>query len=728
MTDRLLILSAQADLYFGGSGTLCGTVTEDGVPGRYRVRLYAQDTGLLARETWSDPETGYYEFRFLNTTREFFLVAFDHTATITNAAIRDHGYAATPATVVNLALGGAAPAAACPYTLTIAAYSPPPGACPYSLRIGAGDSTTGGLAILLDDAVAALAGATRAPTTGVLAITLAGATPVFNTNVLPPPVTIPDPVTATWSATLAGATPAVSADAHPAGRLITTLGSDVAAGMATYTTLNKATIAYPLPDALVAMAGTHGEPPDVFLQAHLASDVFVAAGLVVYDVTATSAVTLEDASVSMAAQQPFRADWDSVLADDVVALAATTVPVVVGAETWRVVDQGELTGDLVGADALAWADRGSGTIHLILTSADSIPLAEVGTLEAILLSSDGPALIDSGTVILRSDVVERITLTDRGSAMLAATATGADPLALLEAATLTAWRVTAETVTITDAGNVAAVLVGADLVSVTDTAGLAVAILATGAETVALADTGDYRADRAATDPVALADAGAVASAATLIWTDTLAWAEAGTAHLDQALLSGDTIALLTPGDAVVAVSLAATDGIVVHEQWGVIGGTLDTGACWVIHADTLAVTRYAGLPFQQAGLFGDTLLAVGPSGLYRMTGATDAGAPIQGVIETGLRDFGTALLKRMPNATLDYSLEDDLQLTLTWVDASGARQTASYVVEKEQQGAVKLGRGIRFRWCKLTIAGPAPWALSRLDEYPEPLSRRYGG
>lgn len=728
MTDRLLILSAQADLYFGGSGTLQGTVTENGVPGKYRVRLYAQDTGLLARETWSDPVTGHYEFRFLNTTREFFLVAFDHTATITNAAIRDHGYAATPATVVNLALGGAAPAAACPYPLTIAAYSPPPGACPYTLRIGAGESYTGTLAATLDDAVAALAGGTREPTTGTLTVTLAGATPVFNTNVLPPVAVIPAPITATWTATLASDTPAVSATAHPAGRLITTLGSDVAAGEATYTTLNKATIAYQLPDALVVMAGTHGEPPDVFLQANLASDVCVATGLVVYDVTATVAITLEDASASMTAQQPYRAEWNGVLAEDVIALFAAAVPVVIGAEAWRIVDQGSLTGDLLGMDAIALGDSGSGLIALSLTSTESMTLADGGELKAYLLSSDRQALTDSGTVILRSDAVENITLTDSGSALLAATATGADTLALLESATLTAWRVTSETVTITDAGNVAAMLVGADTLSITDTAGLAVALLATSTDTISLADSGDYRADRTATDTVALADTGAVASAATLIGTDTFAWTESGTGILDQALLSGDAIALLDTGATVLAVTLDSADGFVVHEQWGVVGGTLDTGACWVLNADTLAVTRYTGLPFRQVAMFGTTALAVGPNGLYRLTGSTDQSAAITAQLETGLHDFDTALLKRMPNATLDYSLDDDLTLTITWLDATGTRQSETYTVAQELQGKVKLGRGIRFRWRKLTITGTAPWSLLRIDEYPELLSRRLGG
>lgn len=728
MSDRLLILDAQADLYFGGSGTLCGTVTEKGVPGEYRVRLYAQDTGLLARETWSDPETGYYAFPFLSTTIECFLVAFDHTATIQNAAIRDHVYAATPATVVNLELGEASAAANCPYDLRIAAYSTPGGACPYNLRIGVGDSYTGTLAATLDDAVAALAGATRDPTKGTLTITLAGATPVFNTNVLPPEEVVPDPITATWTATLAGDTPAFVATAHPAGRLIATLHSDSTAAAATYTTLNKAVINATLQDAVVAAQGAHGEPPDVFMQANLASDTFTATGLVVYDITATLDATLDDATASLAAQQPYRAVWDGALEDDVVALFATTVPVVMGAETWRIVDQGALTGDLGGAEEIALTDTGSGTIALTLTSDDALAVADTGNLDAYLPSSDWPAIAESGTVVLRSDAVEWLTVSDEGSVALAITATSADTATLTESSALIAWRITTESVAVTEASNLVAALVSSETASCSDSGGFVVTVSATSADTCGLTDVGVLRPDRAGSETVALADVGSVQSAVFLASSDTLAWSESIAVALDQALLSADTLALLDTGSAVIAVSVAAEEIIAVHEQWGVVGGTLDTGACWVLNADTLAVSRYAGLPFTQVEPFGDQLLAVGPAGLYQMTGDTDAGAAIAAQVETGLQDYGTALLKRMPNATVDYNLASDLQLSLVWVDASGTRQTATYLVDHEQQGVVHLGRGIRFRWRKLILAGAAPWALFRIDEYPEILSRRRGG
>jgi len=728
MTDRLLVLSAQADLYFGGDGTLSGTVTENGVPGKYRVRLYAQETGLLARETWSDPVTGAYSFPFLSTTIELFVVAFDHTATIQNAAIRDHVYAATPATVVNLDLGEASAAANCPYDLRIAAYSTPGGSCPYNLHIGAQDSYTGTLAATLDDAVAALAGATRDPTTGTLAITLAGATLVFNTNVLPPTVVVPDPVTATWSATLAGDTPAFVATAHPAGRLIATLHSDSTAAAATYTTLNKAVINATLQDAVVAAQGAHGEPPDVFMQANLASDTFTATGLVVYDITATLAATLDDVSVTLRAEQPIRAAWAGVLADDAVTAFATTVPAVMGAESWRIVDQGELTGDLISADVVALADSGNGVIHLTLTSADALMLADAGELVANLPSSEWPAISESGTVVLRSDAVEWLTVSDEGSVALAITATSADTATLTESSALIAWLIKTESVAVTEASNLVAALVSSETASCSDSGGFVVTVSATSADTCGLTDVGVLRPDRAGSETVALADVGSVQSAVFLASSDTLAWSESIAVALDQALLSADTLALLDTGSVLLAVSVAAEELIAVHEQWGVVGGTLNTGACWVLNADTLAVSRYAGLPFTQVEQFGDRLLAVGPAGLYQMTGDTDQGAAIAAQIETGLQDYGTALLKRMPNATVDYNLAGDLQLSLVWVDASGTRQTATYLVDQEQQGVVKLGRGIRFRWRKLILSGSAPWALFRIDEYPEILSRRRGG
>lgn len=82
------------DVQFGGDYRIAGIVTEIGVPGSYRVRLFDRMTGMLVRETWS-ASTGEYAFNNItptpnqSVTNGYFVVAFDHGDNPLNAAIAD---------------------------------------------------------------------------------------------------------------------------------------------------------------------------------------------------------------------------------------------------------------------------------------------------------------------------------------------------------------------------------------------------------------------------------------------------------------------------------------------------------------------------------------------------------------------------------------------------------------------------------------------------------------
>ena len=70
------------DFEFGGSGRIAGTVKEDGspdVPVKRRVRLHRERDGLLVREVWSDPVTGAYSFDYIDATKRYTVIAYDHT-------------------------------------------------------------------------------------------------------------------------------------------------------------------------------------------------------------------------------------------------------------------------------------------------------------------------------------------------------------------------------------------------------------------------------------------------------------------------------------------------------------------------------------------------------------------------------------------------------------------------------------------------------------------------
>ena len=74
--------------YIGHSG-FGGTVTELGVVGSYKVRLYHRQSGLLLAETWSTA-TGAYAFTGIKQLpRGYQAVAIDHSSPQRNAAIAD---------------------------------------------------------------------------------------------------------------------------------------------------------------------------------------------------------------------------------------------------------------------------------------------------------------------------------------------------------------------------------------------------------------------------------------------------------------------------------------------------------------------------------------------------------------------------------------------------------------------------------------------------------------
>lgn len=71
------------DVYDSGRGRIVGTVKEKNTPSNTplmrRVVLLAMPGSRAIRETWSDPDTGAYEFAEVATDRVYTVVSYDHT-------------------------------------------------------------------------------------------------------------------------------------------------------------------------------------------------------------------------------------------------------------------------------------------------------------------------------------------------------------------------------------------------------------------------------------------------------------------------------------------------------------------------------------------------------------------------------------------------------------------------------------------------------------------------
>ena len=70
---------------FAGNGRIRGTVkvkhSPNNLPVKRRVRLHYRRDGRFIAQTWSDPDTGAYEFDYLNRDYEYTAVAIDYTGT-----------------------------------------------------------------------------------------------------------------------------------------------------------------------------------------------------------------------------------------------------------------------------------------------------------------------------------------------------------------------------------------------------------------------------------------------------------------------------------------------------------------------------------------------------------------------------------------------------------------------------------------------------------------------
>ena len=126
----------------------------------------------------------------------------------------------------------------------------------------------------------------------------------------------------------------------------------------------------------------------------------------------------------------------------------------------------------------------------------------------------------------------------------------------------------------------------------------------------------------------------------------------------------------------------------------------------------------------------GERQFAVGPDGLYELTGDDNAGQPIEARIETGMNDLGSPLLKTVSAVYLGYTADNALTLTATTGHLEGESMQNYTLVETAgamAQARIKLGKGVKARYWQFSLANTAggAFSLETLEALPVVLSRR---
>lgn len=127
----------------------------------------------------------------------------------------------------------------------------------------------------------------------------------------------------------------------------------------------------------------------------------------------------------------------------------------------------------------------------------------------------------------------------------------------------------------------------------------------------------------------------------------------------------------------------------------------------WVLNTETTAGSWYQNFDFESIAQPPGKVLAVGPDGLYELTGATDSGAQVNATVQSGFTDFGDSHTKRVDAVYFGYTSQGRISLT-TEVRESGT-PPATYLLEQRDATAprnsrVTPGKGLSGRYWRMTI------------------------
>ncbi len=178
------------------------------------------------------------------------------------------------------------------------------------------------------------------------------------------------------------------------------------------------------------------------------------------------------------------------------------------------------------------------------------------------------------------------------------------------------------------------------------------------------------------------------------------------------------------------AFAAALEDGAVFSLILGLNGAEYNG---FVVNPYTGAVSTYTNYPFNSFAEFNGRFFGGSETGLMELVGATDNGTPINPVLRTGLMDFGSSLLKRVPFAYVGYTADQQLVMKVTVTAPGGEKQQYWYgldprpVAGATTQNRVQIDRGLRsvYWQFELTSLNGAQIDVDSLRLFPMILSRR---
>jgi len=150
----------------------------------------------------------------------------------------------------------------------------------------------------------------------------------------------------------------------------------------------------------------------------------------------------------------------------------------------------------------------------------------------------------------------------------------------------------------------------------------------------------------------------------------------------------------------------------------------------FVMNAAGNVLTEYQAYPFNSYAEVSGRFYGAGPSGIFTLDGATDAGVDIAWTIRTGMLDDKNAMLKRLDEVLLSARFDGPMRLRV-WTDDSTYfdYNVVNYRADVVHQVRAKLGKGRRSRFYRVELFGinNTSAEISTMQLPMQPLKRRVG-
>lgn len=148
----------------------------------------------------------------------------------------------------------------------------------------------------------------------------------------------------------------------------------------------------------------------------------------------------------------------------------------------------------------------------------------------------------------------------------------------------------------------------------------------------------------------------------------------------------------------------------------------------WTLN-ENAAATEYRNYRYNGLLEFDGRYYGTSDTGLYELDGPTDDGEDIEWSIKTGVMDFLTGKLKRIPDCYIAFAGDNQVVLKVITED-NGRRIESVYTAtmppgDALHNGRIKIGRGLSARYWQFALSGKGSFEFDEMAWRPLVLDRR---